>query len=93
MDRFYWSLAVVFTEFPLVSPLFSPPLLFCVCLPLTVSVVSGWPGIYLLSAHQPDSSHPRAIYTNHQIPVLSRSFPSSLHQFVVKPPVVTHRPS
>ena len=51
--------------------------LSCVCLPLSVSVVSGWAWLTYIQLTC-CSTHLRSIYTDHQLPVVSRSLPSSL---------------
>ena len=55
--------------------------LLILTLPMTDSTVSCSAWLTYISDHQPDSSHLYSFYTNHQIPVLSQSFPSSICQF------------
>lgn len=70
-------------ELPLVSPVcFSSLLVVC----LSLSVCQCRLRLGVADLH---SAHLRSIYTDHQLHVFSRSFPSRLHQIVVKPSAVT----
>lgn len=84
--RWFWPSGSA--ELPLVSPVcFS--FLLVVCLSLSVCQCRLRLGVADLHSARLLLPHLRSIYTDHQLPVFSRSFPSSLHQIVVKASTVT----
>lgn len=84
--RWFWPSGSA--ELPLVSPVCFSSLLV-VCLSLSVCQCRLRLGVADLHSAHLLLPHLRSIYTDHQLPVFSRSFPSRLHQIVVKPSAVT----